>query len=410
MSLTINLVLFKRKKKKNGEIPIYLRITENRKSRYKSTGISVLPKHWNKERQRIRGTHTRSKVLNDQLEYELLQAEKKKSKLKLTEKLSADNLKNHISDDKYNSFINCAERYLEELDEEDRYWEHKRFKVLLGQLKDFMGNKSRAITKVDAELIEKFQNYLLTEPKNKEGKKVGNSPNTVRRKLRTLKGMFNSLLKAKKIKHDPFLMVNKVKEEPVEKTKLSLAQIKAIEKLDLEKESQLWHSRNYFMFSFYNAGIRFGDMCTLKWKNLVDGRLVYKMRKTGSQKSIKQYDQMDKILSYYRSDDSKQNDYIFPILDKKISNSAALQRSISSKNVIVNRDLKKIAGLAEIEANISFHVSRHSFSQYALEQGLGLYEISKALGHSKLKTTERYLKSFDEELLDEGMDKLFNNG
>lgn len=99
---------------------------------------------------------------------------------------------------------------------------------------------------------------------------------------------------------------------------------------------------------------------------------------------------MDIILSYYHADVVKRTDFIFPILDKKINDSAALQRSSSSKNVIVNRDLRRIAELAGIEANVSFHVSRHSSSQYALEKGLGLYEISKALGHSKLKTTERY--------------------
>lgn len=410
MSLTIKLTQLKRKKKKNGEIPIYLRITENRKSRYKSTGVSVLPKHWNKQRGEIRGSHPRSNVLNDRLEHQLLEAEKKRNKLKHQDKLDVDSLKNHIKEEKYNSFVSHAERYLEGLDQDDRYWEHKRFKVLLGQLKDFMGNRSVPITKVDAGLIEKFQQYLLTEPKNKEGKKEGNSPNTVRRKLTTFKGMFNHLIKSKEINHDPFLRVDRVKEQAVERTKLSLDQIRAIINLGLEKGSALWHTRNYFMYSFYNAGIRFGDMCTLKWKHIVDGRLAYRMRKTGNPKSLKQDKPRLKILNHYRREDSKKEDYIFPILDESISNPQKLQRAISSKNVIVNRNLDTIAKRAGIEANISFHVSRHSFSQYALEKGdMDLYQISKALGHSKLKTTERYLKAFDEELLDEGMDGLFDD-
>ncbi|MDZ7659636.1 site-specific integrase [Fodinibius sp.] len=407
MSLTINLVQLKRKKKKDGTIPIYIRLTENGKSRYKSTGVAVLPKYWNKERQEIRGSHPRSTVFNDRLETQLLEAEKKKNKLKHEDKLDLDSLKNHIKEEKYNSFISYAERYLEELDQDDRYWEHKRFKVLLGQLKDFIGNRNVPITKVDAGLIEEFQEYLLTEPKNKEGKKVGNNPNTVRRKLRTLKGMFNKLIKSKKIKQDPFLSVDKVKEVPADRTKLSYDQIKSIESLNLEKDSSLWHTRNYFMYSFYNAGIRFGDLCTLKWENIVDGKLTYNMRKTGTQKRIKQRKQSNRILDFYRKSDVAPEDYIFPILDEKITKPRVLQRKISSKNVIVNRNLDTLAKKAGIEAKISFHVSRHSFSQYALEEGLDLYQISKALGHSKLKTTERYLKQFDEELLEEGMDKLF---
>jgi site-specific recombinase XerD len=409
MSLTINLVQFKRKKKKNGEIPIYIRITENRKSRYKSTGVSVLPKYWNKRQQEIRGSHPSANVLNDRLESQKLEAEKKKNKLKHEGKLDIDSLKNHIKDKKYNSLVNHAERYLESLDQDDRYWEHKRFKVLLRQLKDFLGNKTIPITDVDAGLIEEFQEYLLTEPKNREGKNKGNSPNTVRRKLRTLKGMFNTLLKTKEIKQDPFLRVDKVKEVPVQRTKLSVEQIEAIKELDLERGSALWHTRNYFMYSFYNAGIRFGDMCTIKWENIVDGHLVYFMRKTGSKKSIPQIKPMQRILDFYRTEESDKKDYIFPILDKKISKSRKLQQAISSKNVIVNRNLDTIAKKAEIEADVSFHVSRHSFSQYALENEINIYKISKMLGHSKIKTTERYLKEFDQKLVNEGIENLFGD-
>lgn len=37
---------------------------------------------------------------------------------------------------------------------------------------------------------------------------------------------------------------------------------------------------------------------------------------------------------------------------------------------------------------------------------MNIYQISKALGHSKIKTTERYLKAFDEELWGKGMVKM----
>lgn len=409
MSLTINLVLYKRKKRKNGEIPVYLRITENRKSRYKSTGIAVLSKYWNKERQEVRATHPRSKVLNDDLEFQLLQAEKTKNKLKQGEKLDLNSLKSHIKEKKHNTLTSHAESYLELLDQNDNYWEHKRFKVLLNQLKEFIGKKTITLPKVDANFIESFQNYLLTGLTDSKGNPAVNSPNTVRRKLTTLKGMFNHLIKTKKMSHDPFLMVSQVKEEPVERTKLTTEQIRSIEELDLDEGSSLWHTRNYFMYSFYNAGIRFGDLCTITWGNLSDGRLTYRMRKTGSIKNIKQLKPMEAILDQYRSVDTSKIDYIFPILDKQISEPRELQRAISSKNAIINRNLDKNAEIAGIQSTISFHVSRHSFSQYALENGLDLYQISKALGHSKLKTTERYLKAFNEELLDEGMDQLFKN-
>lgn len=401
MSVTISLVQLKRKKRKNGEIPIYLRITENRKSRYKSTGISVLPKHWNTKKQQIRKSHSRYKPLNSQLDRHLLEAEKAKVKLKHEDKLEASTLKSEIKQDHVDDIIHVIEAYHEQLDTQQRYWEKKRMGVVVNNLKSFLGNRTVRIDKVDADFIEKFQNYLLSE--------VGNNPNTVRRKLTSLKGFFNHLLKSNQIKHDPFLRVDKVSEKAVEKTKLTIDQIHAIENLELQPNSDLWHTRNYFLYSFYNAGIRFGDLCTLQWKNIVDGRLTYKMQKTGGHKSIAQLSEMQEILHHYQHDGVKSDDYIFPILDKQYSDPMELRRAISSKNVIVNRHLKEIGRLAKIETNISFHVSRHSFSQYALEKGMNLYQISKALGHSDLKTTEQYLKAFDEELLDEGMKSLFNN-
>ncbi|MEX1014265.1 MAG: tyrosine-type recombinase/integrase, partial [Candidatus Paceibacterota bacterium] len=92
-----------------------------------------------------------------------------------------------------------------------------------------------------------------------------------------------------------------------------------------------------------------------------------------------------------------------------------LRQSISSRNAIANgksevnlkTGLKKIAHLAGIEENVSFHVSRHSFAQYAVEQGLDVYELMQTLRHSKIETTQQYLKGLDEELADKAMRKVF---
>ena len=209
------------------------------------------------------------------------------------------------------------------------------------------------------------------------------------------------------------------------------------------KGSALWHIRNYFLFSFYNAGIRFSDMCRLTWGNLVDGRLMYKMQKTGGKKSIKQQEPMYRILfqyvdrpgsylmfaqwepqeAYYvrQADNpveifeatvreyasSHKNDLIFPLLDKHYDDPAEIRKKIGSKNARVNLKLKDLAKEAGIDASVSFHVSRHSFANHANKKDLELYQISKALAHSDLKTTQQYLDDFDEEKLDEGMEGLY---
>jgi site-specific recombinase XerD len=60
-----------------------------------------------------------------------------------------------------------------------------------------------------------------------------------------------------------------------------------------------------------------------------------------------------------------------------------------------------------IRDNISLHVSRQSFADYARSSNIDLHTISKLLRHTKLSTTERYLSSFDPISADNAMSKLF---
>ena len=417
MAVTTNFVQLKRKKLKNGEIPIYIRFTQNRKSTYKSTGIAVKEKYWNARNQIISKSHPQATKLNGELER--LESELLDEKLELRQegKLNSKALKQAIVEENPNSLIKKMDEFEEKL-QRDRYHEWKKFKVVNKQLNDFLETKENkysiniTIKEVDAVFLEDFQYYLMNGigEKTKATGERNNNANTVRRKLRSFKGLFTELIKKNEIGVDPFLQMTKVKETQVEKTRLTFKQIQALQELDLDIGSSLWHTRNYFFYSFYNAGIRFSDLCLLKWGNIVDDRLQYKMRKTGSRKSIKQLSPMLKILDYYRSEDTTEKDYIFPIMKKKHRSESELLRHISSRNVIVNKRLKKLARKAEIETKLTFHISRHSFTQYALKNGMDIYSISKALGHKSLKTTEQYINSFDEDLLDKDMNKLFQNG
>jgi len=439
MSLTIGLTQLKRKKRNDGTIPVYIRFTENRKSRYKSTGIAVKKKYWlGKKDSWISSSHDRAEQLNRLLKNQLTDVYNVEEELYKQDKLSLDSITDALSEDDSKedsrSILYQAQEYKNHLQSEDRYWEQRHYTVVINNLELFIEDRNmpNQLDQLTAQWIEEFQDWLLTD--------VGNSPNTVRKKLQRLKGMTDWLLKKDDIEQDPYPKVDRVKFQKVNnKVKLSFDQIRAIENLSLERGSDLWHTRNYFMFSFYNAGIRFGDLCCLTWGNLIDGRLIYKMNKTGQQKSINQQrpmyqlllryvDNLGGLVSFttweptikatmepidffaplirkYAASHSKQ--YIFPILDDIYRDPQELRKKISSNNVIVNRHLKTIAGKAGIQSNVSFHVSRHSFAHYALKKGMDLYAISKALGHSRLKVTEEYIKTFDEELLDQSMNQLF---
>ena len=85
----------------------------------------------------------------------------------------------------------------------------------------------------------------------------------------------------------------------------------------------------------------------------------------------------------------------------------SLFNQISSRNVILNRNLKKIAGLVGIEKEISFHTSRHTFANMAMKEGLSASKIQGLLAHSSVKTTENYMGNFSNKETDEALAQVF---
>jgi site-specific recombinase XerD len=398
-TITLNHTIRTDKQRKDGTYTIYLRLTANRKSKYIGTDITVQSKHWNKKKGQVRGSHNLSLQLNRRLENQLIEAKQIKLELAKEERLSADNLYQAIRGEDSYKLLEEADEYHEQLKKDNRYSESKRFGVIRNQFSEFISRDDLNLESFDEDFADRFTKFLLTE--------IGNNNNTVRRKLTTLRAFARSLKLQEKIDINPFEKVKPPKKIHSEKPKLSLDQIESIKSLDLELKSDLWHVRNYFLYSFYNAGIRFGDLATLKWSNIQDEKLRYQMRKTKKFKSIDQYEEPLQILKSYGYPTVDKNEYIFPILKEDYEDLFDLKQKISSANASVNSLLKDLAEEAEIDTKISTHVARHSFAQHALREGMSIYSISKLLGHTKIKTTARYLQSFDHELVQSEMEKLF---
>jgi integrase len=72
-------------------------------------------------------------------------------------------------------------------------------------------------------------------------------------------------------------------------------------------------------------------------------------------------------------------------------------KDYKSLSVRYNYYLKKIRTDLKLEIdNISSHTFRHSFTNFMIEEGFGIYEISQSLSHSGVVITQKYLtKNFD---------------
>jgi len=411
MTTSFHLYLRKDYQKKNGEYPIYLRITYNRNHKYISTGVSVLEKNWNPNKEVIRKNHRNASALNQMLRNKIKEAQKVQSELSSNGTESARSIKERLhSTHKADLFV-LGDIVLEELKDAGKLYSYKNTKVAFCKMEEFEGSRVLPLKNIDTAYLEKFESFLKTRYKN--------SPNTINKNFEGIRKVVQMALQSYLINKDPFLYFQGAKRKKSNgKTKLSIEQIRGIEALKLDPDTRLWNARNAFLFSFYSGGIRFGDICCLRWKNINNDRLTYQMNKNNKGFSTQLNSHQKQILARYSGN---RNEFIFPFLSnyKDYSDSIVLRQDISNNNAIVNKNLRKMVKTLnkkidekeihypKIEGTVSFHVSRHSFAQHAVESGLDVYELMQTLRHSKLETTQKYLKSLDGELADKAMKKVF---
>jgi integrase len=257
---------------------------------------------------------------------------------------------------------------------------------------------------LDARALVRFERHLREYD--------GNCTNSVRGEIRRLRRVIRQAVRdgVIRVDGDPFLRYKMPKEEPVERRRLTIAEIEALASLELPTSSFEAESRDAYLLAFYGGGARFSDTACLRLENIQDGRLMYRMLKNKKSVSIKLPPPALILIERRRPlAEPRPRKYLFSFLRPSDERDGVqLRRRISSANVRVNQALKALAEMAGIEKEgLSFHTARHSFADYARRRGGDIYGISKALRHSRLKETEAYLASFDERAVDDLTDQLW---
>ena len=403
-------VLWTQKKNKKGHSPIYLRIEANNKRKYVSLRTSILESQWNDKTRRVRKGHKNHEGINNLIAQRIAEAEAEILKLRTDRAgVTVDTLKDSLKEEQEQpaeDFFAYADKIIDEFQRREKLHTYKRYKSIIKKFRAYAG-ESLPFDKMTPRLFREYETHLIEHH--------GNNTNTIAANFNGIRSILYRAIREGMLpqSENPFFQF-KVKEGKTSRQKLTLEEVQRIEGLDLQKDTLLWHVRNYFFFSFYCAGIRFGDLARLTWDQIKnkkgESRLVYAMSKTEKQKSIKLLPQALSILAHYDSQNyQKQAKYIFPILEGyDISTAEKELNAISNQNALINKYLKKIADKAEVDCKLSFHVSRHSFADVARQKGMSIYNISKALGHSSIKVTENYLRGFDADSLDAEMDDVFN--
>lgn len=186
------------------------------------------------------------------------------------------------------------------------------------------------------------------------------------------------------------------------KRALSWDNIRKIKSLDLSDKPSLDLARDIFLFSFYTRGMSFVDIAYLTRKDLQNGTLTYRRRKTGQQLFIKWEKPMQEIIDKY---DTSGSMYLLPII-KKEGNERLQYRNATHT---INDNLKKVAQLAGLHTNLTLYCARHTWASIAKSRHIPLSIISDALGHDSETTTLIYLNSLDNSQIDKANEEILRD-
>ena len=267
------------------------------------------------------------------------------------------------------------------------------YTAALRSFSGFMNDKEVLFDQLNADLIAEYEAYL---------KGRGNSPNTVSFYMRILKAVYNRAVEdGLTEQRHPFKSVYTGVEKTLKRA-ISLNDLKHIKGLDLSLKPNLDFARDMFLFCFYTRGMSFIDMAYLRKKDLQNGILSYRRRKTGQQLFINWERCMQEIVDKYPINETE---YLLPIITKRDED---YRKQYTNELHRVNHLLKKIGKQLDLPILLTMYVGRHSWASIAKSRNVPISVISEGMGHDSENTTQIYLASLDTSVVDKANKKILD--
>lgn len=401
MASSIKLLL-RKKPNKQGLYPLVIRITKDRKSNYVYTGHYIEAKYWNATSCKVKKSHPNSNRLNNFLDKKLAQLSATLLDLQSHDKdVSSKQIKTQVI--KHNgkeNFYTVSQRYLAELDTHKKYNQYHADKGRINNIINYVGAKQLAFKAIDEDFLRKLTGYLNSKY----------APQTVANHLAIIRTIYNRAIKEGVVDRRlyPFGVGKiKIKFPQSKKIGLSTTEVKAIEDLTALTPEQA-HARRIWLFSFYLAGMRVGDVLKIKWSDIYDDRLHYRMNKNAKLLSLKLPEKLHPILEAYSNDKTHDDDYIFPELKKvDTADDKAVLKASRNANQKFNSHLVSIAKKANITKKLTMHIARHTFGNISGDS-IPIQTLQKLYRHSSITTTINYQANFVHKDFDEALDSVIN--
>ena len=379
---------------KNGEQPVFMRITVNGQRAENNIQKSILPNLWNQAKERAVGSGRTAVDLNrfieearikvHQIVTELQQNEEPvNAKVvqqrfyginpnKKTERTILEVIQSHNDDAEKLIGIDFAKTTVL------RYKSMKRY--LAEMIKKNYDVDDLPLSQFTGEVIRAYEVFLKTEKDM--------SQNTLIRYMKALKKITNRCIANDWIHKDPFVGI-KFREEPTEPEFLTIEELNRIYECEPGCK-RLEVVRDMFLMSAF-TGLAFSDVSQLTSEHIV--------RDNAGNLWIRKHRQKTRQIS-----NIPLLDIPAAILKKYEGNKKAAKKGVLlpvPANQVMNRYLKEIATICKIDKYLTTHVARHTYATVCLSQGVSLKNVSKMLGHASVKMTEHYARVLDTSILRE---------
>lgn len=255
-------------------------------------------------------------------------------------------------------------------------------------IEEFLGYVDIPFTLIDEQFVYEYNVFLI---------KRGLVRNSISFYMRILRAVYNKAVRQKLVKKpsNPFVDVY----TGVDKTRkraVSESVISQLYKLDLSVGTQLALARDIFVFSYCTRGMAFVDIAYLKKSDIQNGVICYSRRKTGQQLSIKIEPAIKKIINRYSCGTSP---YVFPILSTDEPKQAYEEYRLAINSY--NRMLRRLSKMLSEGCKLTSYTSRHSWATAARNHNIPISIISAGMGHTSEQTTQIYLKSIEDNEIDD---------
>jgi site-specific recombinase XerD len=376
-------------KVKGKEGVICLQLIHNRKIKLLRTRFHLYPHEWDKQ-MKIVVCHTANferntflQSLKLQLEAELRQITDLVHLLEMRSDYTVEELTDLYANNSFNGYLFPFIEYIvKDLTNNNRQKTASICMTAKKSFERFLCGQDILLDNIDNDLMRKYENWL---------KNANIMKNTVSCYMRALRSVYNQAVKrGLTMQKNPFANIFTRIDKTIKRAVNEDIVIK-LKNMDLSAHNKLAFARDLFMFSFYMRGMSFVDMANLRKSNAKNGYIVYTRSKTKQTLIVKIEDCMQEIITRYGQHTI--DDYLLPIYTTQNRDNTSQLRNH-------NKRLKRISEMLKPDKPLSSYVSRHTWATLALRKGIPIKVISESLGHENEITTQIYLASLEQSVID----------